>query len=140
MGNLYHQVSCQQNLQFFWNSIFIQWCHMLCSKQTQAINSLLSFFWRNVNFFCFVCFFLFFWFAYWSNFISYFIFNQVKYFQSNYSFRRSFCCIYSCFCCSIDCLPYLSPHFLTNDKNPHPLTYSLNRRSVKYLISIMTTQ
>ena len=62
------------------------------------------FFWWNVNLFCFLCFFLFFRFTFWSNFISYFISNQVFCcFCSllNYSIRRSFCGIYSCFCCSI---------------------------------------
>ena len=40
----------------FWNSTFIQWCHILCSKQSQVINNFLPFFWWNVNFFYFFFF------------------------------------------------------------------------------------
>ena len=47
----------------FWNSIFIRWNYILCSKQFKVINNLLSFFWWNVNFFYFLCFFFFFWFT-----------------------------------------------------------------------------
>ena len=65
-------------------------------KQSQVINNLLSFFWWYVAFLSFISFAL--CFTYWSNFIGYFIFNQIFccfYSFLNYSFRSSFCSIYS---------------------------------------------
>ena len=42
------------------------------------MNHLLPFFWWIVNFLYFLCFISFFWFTSWSNFISYFISNQIS--------------------------------------------------------------
>ena len=68
---------------------------------------MLSFFWRYVHFLYFICFIFFFFtfcFTCWSKFISYYISNQIICSFCgflNYSFRRSFCSIFSCFYCSI---------------------------------------
>ena len=79
------------------------------------------FFWRNINFFCFVC--LFFWLTYWSNFISYFIPNQISCsFCSflNNSFCSSFAASIPVFVAvSINFLQYLCPNFLAKDKKPY---------------------
>ena len=120
----------------FWNSVFIEWHYILCSKQFKAINCLLSFCWWNVNLFYVLCFFficLMKWFS-----SSIFFSNQIcSHFCRflNYSIRSSFCWIYFCFCCSMhQFLPHLPPNFLANDKKLYHLTYFLNFGSVEYLI------
>ena len=119
----------------------------LHSKQSQVINNLFSFFWWNINFFCFFWFFLFFSFTYWSNFISYFISYQIiKSSVASAVFWTTlldaiFAASMPVFVAvSINFLPYLLPNLLANDKKPQPLTYFLNLGSVEYLIFIRCLQ
>ena len=60
----------------FGNSIFIQWRYILCSKQFKVMDDSLSFFWWNVKFLLLSLFSPFLLVG--SNFISYFISNQIS--------------------------------------------------------------
>ena len=121
----------------FWNSIFMQWCHNLCSKQSKIINNSLFFFLVKCKFLLFLSFFPFLLVTYWSSFIIYFISKALYYsFCSflNYSIWSSFHSIHYCFfAVSIIFLPYLSSNFPGNEKQPYPLTYFLNLGSLEYL-------
>ena len=74
-------------------------------------------------FVCFTCL---------SNFIGYFISNQLSCsfccFLNN-SYRCTLCSIYSCFCCSfcfcLFLLPYVSPNLFTIDQKLYPSKYFL---------------
>ena len=78
MVNLYQQKLCQKNLQFFEILFLYNGVTFYAQNNLRSLDDSLSFFWWNVNFFCFLYFFLFFWFKSWSNFISYFISNQIS--------------------------------------------------------------
>ena len=115
----------------------------MVSKQSQVIN-FPSIFWCYVILLLFIFFFFTLCFAYGSNFISYFVSNQIycsfcSFF--NYSFRSSFAASIPVFVAiSINFLPYLSPNVISNDKKPYPLTYFLNSGSVEYLVFIKSSQ
>ena len=130
-------------------AIFLVFHFYMVSKQCQVINNLQPFFWWYVDFLPFVFFFYTLCFAYWSNFISYFVSNQISscFCSSlNCSFGSSFCSIFSCYCCNIH---YFFTIFITTKsswkwqkkkkKKTYPLTHLLYLGSVEYLIFTMST-